>query len=192
MRYCCPYSLWCYRYMSEVSSCSYKNGKQLSKWSRVSGQSEYHTFPVIIRSEGGELLTSTNSTSTSTSSTSTSIQQYDTMIFVNVLEHVQDAFRFLTGVFLSINPGGILIMHERYYNLKTVLDADKYHPVRVTRPVFDKFLSGFQILFNNCSASYEGRNGEEGYYIVARKISLWCAVIFIMYCLSFIVSRDHS
>mmetsp|Transcript_19950 Transcript_19950/g.20062 ORF Transcript_19950/g.20062 Transcript_19950/m.20062 type:complete len:99 (+) Transcript_19950:1-297(+) len=98
------------------------------------------------------------------------MKQYDTLISINVLEHVQDAFSYMTGLYLSLRKGGLLILHERYYNDRTVLDGDKYHPIRIKRVVLDFFLEGFEIIFNNCSAHYEGRRGEKGYYVVATKL----------------------
>ena len=86
-----------------------------------------------------------------------------------MLEHVQDAFRYLTSLYLSLRSGGLLIFHERYYDHMTVPDGDLYHPVRVTRPVLDKFLVGFHVLFNNCSANYDNRKNEQGYYLLAIK-----------------------
>ncbi len=97
-------------------------------------------------------------------------QQYDTLISVNVLEHVQDAFQYLTGLYRALRRGGTLIMHERYYDDLSVVDGDGYHPVRVKKAVLDKFLSLFHITFNNCSAEYEGRPGEHGYYVIGRKL----------------------
>eukprot|EP01036_Dinobryon_divergens_P032622 gene32622-42255_t len=45
--------------------------------------------------------------------------EHDTLLSIHVLEHVQDAFRYMTG--------GRLIFHERYYNT-TTRDGDLYHP----------------------------------------------------------------
>ena len=139
------------RYMKAVSSCSYRSGDKLVRWD---GQGT-HTFPVIVQSDGGELLS--NSTA------------YDTVISINVLEHVQDAFRYLTGLYQALKPGGVLIFHDRYYEDRAIIDGDQYHPVRIKRQVLDRFLSGFHVVFNNCSANYDNRVGEQGYYVIATK-----------------------
>jgi hypothetical protein len=121
----------------------------------------YHDFPVIINSAGGELLNSENEGS-----------QYDVVVSINVVEHVQDAFQYLTGLYASIKHGGVLIMHERYYNSDAeILNGDKFHPVRVKQTVFDHLLDGrlFDIVYNNCSAGYANRPGEKGYYVIAVK-----------------------
>lgn len=140
------------RYMKEVSSCAYKDGK-LVKWD----SSGYHPFPVVIQSEGGEKLIDFE-------------KAFDTVITMNVLEHVQDAFEYLTGIYKILKQGGTLIMHERYYNDQTILDGDNYHPIRIKKYVLDKLLSGFQIIFNNCSAAYDGRVNDRGYYVIATKL----------------------
>eukprot|EP01041_Mallomonas_annulata_P003088 gene3088-6060_t len=110
------------RYMEEVSSCSYKSGNKLLKWKQEISN-DFHSFPVFIESEGGELLSYNNETTQKNQ-----IKQYDTLISINVIEHVQDAFKYLTGLYLSIKRGGLLIFHDRYYNNETVLDGDQYHP----------------------------------------------------------------
>ena len=52
----------------------------------------YHDFPVKVLSKGGETLINTDGTRQS---------QYDTLISINVIEHVQDAFQYLTGIICS-------------------------------------------------------------------------------------------
>jgi len=140
------------RYMKEVRSCSYQSGSSLVK-ADGSGQ---HAFPVSVVSTGGELLATG--------------KQFDTVISINVLEHVQDAFKYLTGLYKALRPGGLLVFHDRFYGNAEITQGDLYHPIRIKRKVLDHFLSGFHILFNNCSAHYEGRK-DRGYYVLARKKS---------------------
>ena len=143
-----------------------------------------HSFPVIIESNAGELLAKANEFDTYALLSlylllthTTMMEMMEMMVCVvmvrllsiNVLEHVQDAFRYLTSLYMALKSGGRLIFHERYYNTATLPDGDLYHPVRVTRPVLDKFLSGFHVLFNNCSANYDHRPNERGYYVIAIK-----------------------
>lgn len=161
------------KYMKTVTSCSYRDGKSLLRWSPDASGSLQHSFPVRVIAQPGEALTtSSTNTSSSLSSNTLSIvsgQQFDTLISINVIEHVQDAFTYLAQLYHSLRSGGLLILHERYYDNHGLLQGDRYHPVRIKRPVLDHFLSGFEILFNNCSASYDGRVGEQGYYIIAKK-----------------------
>ena len=160
--------------MKEVKSCSYKDRIHLSKWDQ--NIEKYHQFPISVVGDGGELLSTSTSTSlrvnnnNSSSSNSNKQEYYDTLISINVLEHVQDAFQYLNGLYYSIKKGGYLILHERYYDDSTIINGDNYHPIRIKRILLDHFLSGFHIIYNNCNASYEGRLGEQGYYVVAIKI----------------------
>jgi SAM-dependent methyltransferase len=85
---------------------------------------------------------------------------YDTLIAINVIEHVQNAFEFLTQIYTALKPGGLLIFHDRYYLNSHIMDGDLWHPVRIKRRVLDHFLAGFQILYNNCSATYGNRIGD--------------------------------
>ena len=66
--------------------------------------------------------------------------------------------------------GGLLIFHDRYYDDHTVVGGDHYHPIRIKKVILDIFLSGFTIIYNNCTASYDGRKGEYGYYVIAKKL----------------------
>ena len=140
-------------YMAEVSSCSYRSGTRLEKFSGDG----FHAFPVKVLAVGGELIPSNH--------------QFDTVISINVLEHVQNAFEYLTQLRQILRPGGLLIFHERYYYNAHIMDGDLLHPIRIKRRVLDIFLNSFEILFNNCSAAYGMRPGETGYYVIARRRS---------------------
>lgn len=140
------------RYMKEVVSCSYRTGSSLNK-----NSGGKHPFPVQVISDGGELLTAQGA-----------VTQYDTVMSINVIEHVQDAFKYLSGLYLSLKTGGLLIFHDRYYLNAEITNGDLYHPIRIKRRLLDHFLSGFDVIFNNCHADYEGRK-DQGYYVVARK-----------------------
>jgi SAM-dependent methyltransferase len=122
---------------------------------------------VVVRSEGGELLARGSDGLAKALDPS---QQYDTVVSINVLEHVQDAFAYINGMYAVLKPGGYLIFHDRYYDESTIIDGDMYHPVRISRAVLDRFLAGFEIVYNNCNANYAGRKGEQGYYVIARKL----------------------
>lgn len=56
-----------------------------------------------------------------------------------------------------------------------VLGRNVFHPIRLTKPFFDHFLSDFDIIFNNCDGEHTIRGwqrrkcGERGYYAIARK-----------------------
>ncbi len=147
--------------MKEVPSCSYRYGR-LEAWPLPNASltlRKFHDFPVTVRGEGGEKLLR-----------GTKPKQYDTLISINVIEHVKNAFDYLSGLYYSLRPGGKLIFHDRYYSDDHIVDGDVYHPVRIKRAILDTFLEGFSVEFNNCSAAYDGRPNETGYYIIATKL----------------------
>jgi SAM-dependent methyltransferase len=139
-----------HHYISEIHSCSYATVTKLNKWDKGT-----HEFPVRIMNVDGQGISYD--------------KQYDTLISVNVLEHVQSAFDYLSRLFTILKPGGLLIFHDRYYLNSHIMDGDIYHPIRIKRRVLDRFLMGFDIIFNNCSAHYDNRQGEMGYYVIAVK-----------------------
>merc|ERR1711871_996811 len=104
-------------------------------------------------------------------------KRYDTLVSINVLEHVENALDYLMGLFNVLKEGGILVFHERYYRTPEegdlVLGRNLYHPIRVSKRILDLFLSKFEILFENKSPNFGGRKAKEmGYYIVARKMKV--------------------
>ena len=137
-------------YMRDVPSCSYRTGRLERFDSRG-----VHDFPLVVQSQGGELLAGGG--------------QYDSLLSINVLEHVQDAWRYLSALVDALRPGGLLVFHERYYGDSEVLRGDLWHPVRVKRAVLDAFLSRFDVLFNNCNADFDNRRQESGYYVIGVK-----------------------
>ena len=143
------------KYIKEVASCSYKSLK-LAKYGAFNNG--FHNFEVILHSEGGEYLDHN--------------PVYDTLISINVIEHVQDAFKYFSSLYHALKPNGLLIFHDRYYeDEKSLAGGDHYHPIRIKRIVLDKFLSLFTIIYNNCTANYNGRKNEFGYYVIAKKKS---------------------
>lgn len=78
------------------------------------------------------------------------IEDFDTAICINVLEHVQDVPTILNALHRCLRPGGILIFGERVYdglNIKQIYDVG--HPIRVKMKVFleweKQFRSRYQI-----------------------------------------------
>ena len=110
--------------MAEVASCSYSSRTALAK---MDGGA--HAFPVKVMSNGGELLSSVGRDEGSTK------LLYDTLLSINVIEHVQDAFKYLTGLYQTLKPNGLLIFHDRYYTHQEISNGDLYHPIRIKRKV---------------------------------------------------------
>lgn len=85
-------------------------------------------------------------------------EQYNTIICINVLEHVCDAVKILENILAALRPGGHLVMGERTYD---DLDVSKLydvgHPIRIKSTVFGDIKAAMDIVFDN------------GDYFIARK-----------------------
>ncbi len=110
------------------------------------------------------------------------VEAFDTVILINVIEHVSDLFAFLSSVYRSLKPRGLLIFHERWHDdpdaSSCVIGEFEMHPIRVRRPALEHFLSLFdpeeEALYYsvkyapniNCEESYL----ETSYYVATRKL----------------------
>jgi SAM-dependent methyltransferase len=142
-------------YMRDVKTCVYSSG-------HLPG----FAGKTIIINAGGEHLNLLESTA-------------DTLVIVNVLEHVQNAISLLRNVFNALKPGGTIIFNDRWWDArgapseKMSLDTT-YHPIRMKRAVFEQFLSGFETIYERTNeevASFHlsGRNYNGTYFIGRRK-----------------------
>lgn len=103
-------------------------------------------------------------------------EKYDTVMSINVIEHVWNGFLFLTNLHRILKPGGILIFHERYYS--TPLEGEGYlddslHPIRMKKEIFDEFFKQFKPLYmfeGQTSAQISREYNERGFYFVGRKL----------------------
>lgn len=76
------------------------------------------------------------------------IEEMDTAICINVLEHVQDVGLILSKLHRIIKPGGIVIFGERCYDgldINAVYDVG--HPIRVKMKVFQDWEEAFEPLY---------------------------------------------
>lgn len=101
---------------------------------------------------------------------------YDTLLAINVIEHVQSGFHYLKSLHKKLKINGTLIIHERYYDNPIigdlVLGRNFYHPIRLKKNVFDVFLKRFQIIYSNYDpiTAYKERNAlEQAFWIIAKK-----------------------
>jgi len=77
------------------------------------------------------------------------IELFNTIICINVLEHVQDVSLVLERMHRSLKVGGIVIFGERCYDgldINAVYDIG--HPIRVKMAVFTKWEEQFDTLYN--------------------------------------------
>lgn len=78
-------------YIKHTSGCTYKNGTLKGK-------------NVNVLSFGGEKLQDKMFK-----------EAFDTIMAINVVEHIWDAFKFFNNIYDSLKPGGIIIYHDRFY-----------------------------------------------------------------------------
>ena len=145
-------------YKQNTPSCAYKSGR-LEKMNK----NGFYSFPVTVFGEKGESLTDRQT-------------QYDTLVAINVIEHVQNAYEYLKGLHKTLKPGGLLIFHERFFDDPVsgdkVLGRNLYHPIRITKFVLDVFLDQFDVLMKNenpTTGMIQRKAFEHGYYVIARK-----------------------
>ena len=101
---------------------------------------------------------------------------YDTVIMMNVLEHVQDALQVLHNLHAAVRIGGVLVFSERWYDAKWLAYEtsgkpfwDVLHPVNVKRAVLDTLLDHYEPLYRR-NFYYEGDYPtDEGVYFIGVK-----------------------
>jgi len=145
-------------YIKDTPTCAYKSGSLLG----------YQTHFLVA---GGE--------------EANWVEEFDTMVMINVLEHTYNAYDILGNLWKALKPGGLLIFHERWHDNRLddsrywglsdntdmqPIDIGKaYHPVRVRKPVIDHFLSHFDIYYTNTSTPWMKARQELGVYAIGRK-----------------------
>lgn len=138
-------------YMNQVKQCSYKNGTLI-------GFNYIPTTIITLKSE--EMLSYTDT--------------FDTILMINVLEHVQNAYQILQNLYMALTVNGTLIFAERWWDQlyeKNNYKMDNIHPIRIKYYVWKWFTDHFIPL-------YDARNHESflkyeynGSYFIGRKIT---------------------
>jgi SAM-dependent methyltransferase len=72
---------------------------------------------------------------------------YDTVVCINVLEHVYNAEMVLGRIASAVKPGGYLVFHERSWDADPKLLYDVGHPVRISERTLFQFFMPYQILY---------------------------------------------
>lgn len=99
-------------------------------------------------------------------------ESYDTVIMINGIEHCQDAIQVLHNVYFSLKPGGVLILSESFYDTyeakpyllhESILDFI-FHPIRLRKSLFDKYLNHFERIM------YRETDQNEIYFIGRKPI----------------------
>ena len=105
---------------------------------------------------------------------------YQAVISINVVEHVADALEYFRGLYDLLESGGLIIFHERWYDVPPQGDcvlgsAENLHPIRITRWVIDQFLSQFESIYVNFNRTRRQSFSpcfEQGIYFIGRKRSI--------------------
>lgn len=110
----------------KLRHCSYRDGKFLG-------------FPhTTLRNEMAESLTD--------------FAVFDTIVCINVLEHVMDAPRVLENLKRAVKAGGTVVFGEKSFDeFDPHYTFDMGHPIHLKRPLLDAFKKNFQVLFENGS-----------------------------------------
>ncbi|GMH58355.1 hypothetical protein TrRE_jg5422 [Triparma retinervis] len=108
-------------------------------------------------------------------------ESFDTVMMVNVLQHVNNAIMLLRNVYNSLKPGGLMIFSDCWMteeqeregpDYKFWLDV-VYHPIRMKREVFEQFLQGFDAIYDvrdlDAFAYKVNNRNKRGTYFVGRK-----------------------
>ncbi len=104
---------------------------------------------------------------------------FDSLMMINVLEHIENLFIVLQNIYNALVPGGILIFNDRWWdaynhNIPVSKDTQEgldhiYHPIRCHRNVFDHFLSKFEIIFQSVDPLSITKYNGHGIYFIGRK-----------------------
>ena len=136
-------------YMKQVKQCSYINGS-LKRFEFIP------TTIITGRSEDMDML----------------VGKFDTVLMVNVLEHVQNAYKILQNIYNALRVDGLLIFAERWWD-DFVEDRkspyEELHPIRIRYSVWKWFTDHFISIYdarNHHSFTTYGHNGS---YFIGRK-----------------------
>jgi SAM-dependent methyltransferase len=112
--------------------------------------------------------------------TYTPTERFDLMVVINVLEHCQDAALALERINALLQPGGLLVFHDRLYQAHQVARlleqlVDVGHPLRVDRSVIEDFLkNSYRTLFRDLRRVQREFLGvhwdEDELYTIAEKL----------------------
>lgn len=75
---------------------------------------------------------------------------FDTVVCINVLEHVMDAIQVLHNLYQALRSGGCVVLGERSFDAFNPLDSyDVGHPIAIRSTLFESFYARFEFVFVN-------------------------------------------
>ncbi|CAF0945751.1 unnamed protein product [Adineta ricciae] len=136
-------------YIKRVKYCSYKNGSLIG----------FSSIPTTIVSAPSEDM-------------NIYLNAFDTILMINVLEHVQNAFQILQNLYNSLRPNGILIFGERWWDY--MFNTEKYggdvlHPIHIKYYVWKWFTDHFEPIYDARNHQSYSKYGHNGSYFIGRK-----------------------
>ena len=113
-------------------------------------------------------------------------ETYDTAIMINTIEHAKDGLLVLKNLYHAIKPGGLLIIHEMFYDEYTGRPMELgpfldfvFHPIRIKSKLWNYYLSHFEkiyysefnqpFVFNDVDIGVGGVVQNNGFYCIAKK-----------------------
>lgn len=147
-------------YVAGVKTCSYAD---LGLDVYGSKPNTNHPFPLVLINAGGEQLKMFKG-------------GLDTLLMVNVAEHVENVYELWQNTFDALRPGGIFIFHDKWFDEKPLdywHDLDSiYHPCRPFKKSMDHFLSKFETIYKEINNTPEIDGSvwhKHGVYFIGRK-----------------------
>lgn len=99
-------------------------------------------------------------------------KQFDTIVLINMIEHVRNAFLAYQNIFSTLKEGGVVIFHERFWPNYNGLETKNMrewllHPIRLNKRFAHALSSRFELYYE-----YEFLDprwpGTESYYWIGR------------------------
>jgi len=98
---------------------------------------------------------------------------FDTVIMINVIEHVLDAFTTFEKVYHMLRPGGLFVWHDRLWDAyKGVPDHERefqLHPIRLKTSFANRFAGLFDTVYDTRDTPELRRLKNQGIYFIGRK-----------------------
>ncbi|CAG2216824.1 EXTL3 [Mytilus edulis] len=137
-----------FHYMTNVKRCFYKNGS-------------FGSLPTTILSIPAEELSN--------------VRKFDTLIMINVIEHVYDAISILNAAINLIKENGVFIWHERLWNNYLGIANSKHdrefqlHPIRIKHVIAKQVLSMFDEKYISWDTEELRRLQNHGVYFIGQR-----------------------
>ncbi|CAC5419928.1 EXT2 [Mytilus coruscus] len=138
-----------FHYITHVKKCFYKNGT-------------FKNLPTTLLSIPAEELNNT--------------RKFDSLVMINVIEHVYDALSILNSAINLIKENGLFIWHERlwdnYRGVATPPGNDRefqLHPIRIKTVIAKHIMSMFEEVYVSWDTEELRRLKNQGVYFIGRR-----------------------